>query len=86
MAANVPRGFFRLWLIMSLAWFVGVGVDLAVAMIHISANAPNPFEQLYPELLAPPSLFVQTLWLAGLFAGPPAAVLLLGYWLGRMRA
>jgi hypothetical protein len=37
----------------------------AVAMIHISANAPNPFEQLYPELLAPPSLFFETLWLGG---------------------
>jgi hypothetical protein len=57
----------------------------AVAMIHISANAPNPFEQLYPELLAPPSLFFETLWLGGLFAGPPAAVLLIGYLFGQMR-
>jgi hypothetical protein len=55
----------------------------AVAMIHISANAPNPFEQLYPELLAPPSLFFETLWLGG--SSRDAAVLLIGYLLGQMR-
>jgi hypothetical protein len=79
---NLPRGFVRLWLMMSVAWIIGVGVDIGAAVMYIGSNPPNPFEQIYPDLFAAPSPFTEVVWLGGLLIGPPAAILLMGIMLG----
>ena len=79
---NLPRGFVRFWLMMSVAWIVGVGVDIGAMAIHISSNPQYPFEQIYSDLFAAPSPFAEFIWLGGLLMGPPAAILLMGLMLG----
>jgi hypothetical protein len=80
---NLPGGFVRLWLISSVAWIVGVSIDIGAAAIYLNSNSPNPFEQSYPELFVVPSLFTEALWLGGLLIGPPVALLVMGGMLGR---
>jgi hypothetical protein len=52
---NWRRGLFRLWVLLSAAWVLGWGVDLAIWSIRTGAETPGDLFAIPVLLLGPPA-------------------------------
>lgn len=71
-----PRGFMRVWLVLSMCWLFGVIVDFGAAFAHVSLYA-NPIESFGSPMDGLPIIR-----LAVVAASPPLVLILIGWGLG----
>ncbi len=73
---KLPRGFIRVWLVLSMCWMFGVVVDFGMAFAHVSFYA-NPI-----ETYDAPMDRLQFVELAIVAVSPPLLLIWLGWALG----